>query len=79
MTRKSSRYLALFLALCLGVSLIPAGLFSTSALAESYGMVINSSVKLRREARSNSAFWFVLPVGWVCQIHEETNAGGQHW
>ena len=79
MTKKSSRYLALFLALCLGVSLIPAGLFSTSALAESYGMVINSSVKLRREARSNSAYWFVLPVGWVCQIHEETNAGGQHW
>ncbi|MBQ3705433.1 MAG: SH3 domain-containing protein [Clostridia bacterium] len=79
MTRKRSRVLAMFLALCLGISLIPAGLDQTSAQAESYGMVINSSVKLRREATSGSAYWFVLPVGWVCTIHSETNSGGTHW
>ncbi|MBQ9211384.1 MAG: SH3 domain-containing protein [Clostridia bacterium] len=79
MTRKRSRVLSLFLALCLGVSLIPSGVFLSSAKAESYGMVINGSVRLRREASTNSAYWFVLPVGWVCEIHSETNAGGNHW
>ena len=79
MTMKRTRFLALFLALCLGISMIPGGLFVTSASAESYGMVINGSVRLRREASTNSAYWFVLPVGWVCTIHNETTVGGVHW
>ena len=79
MTIRRSRLIALLLAFSLGISLIPGGLFITSAKAETYGMVINGSVRLRKEAATNSGYWFVLPVGWVCTIHSETNAGGQHW
>ena len=79
MTSKRSRLLALFLALCVGISLVPSGLFTSSALAESYGMVINSSVKLRRDAAKSSGTWFTLPVGWVCEIISETTASGIHW
>ena len=79
MTSTRNRFLALFLALCLGISLIPGGLFTDTAKAEAYGVVINSAVRLRKEANNNSAYWFVLPVGWVCTIRSETNAGGAHW
>ena len=79
MTRKRSRFWALVLAVCLGVSLIPGGLFISSARAETYGMVINGSVRLRREASSSSAYWFSMPVGWVCTIHSETTKNGVHW
>ena len=79
MTTKYSRLLALFLVLCLGLSVIPGNFFVSSAQAESYGMVINSSIRLRREASTRADYWFTLPVGWVCTIHSETNAGGQHW
>ena len=80
MTTKSSRILAIFLAVCLGISLIPASLWVNEARAESYGMVINGSVKLRKEAAKNSEAWpFTLPEGWVCTMHTEKNAGGIHW
>ncbi len=79
MTNARSRFLAFFLALCLGLSIIPAGLFASIAQAESYGVVVNGSVRLRRNAAASSAYWFMLPEGWVCTIHSETNAEGQHW
>ena len=79
MKKRNGRFLALFLALTMALSLIPGSLTDPAARAETYGMVINSSVKLRREATSNSDFWFVLPVGWVCTIHAESNANGTHW
>ena len=79
MTRKRSRFWALVLAVCLGVSLIPGGLFISSARAETYGMVINGSVRLRREASTSSAYWFSMPVGWICTIHSETTKNGVHW
>lgn len=79
MTRNRSRWLALFLAVCLGISLIPEAGFVSAAHAESYGMVINGNVRLRKDATAGSDYWFVLPVGWVCTIHSEKNAGGQHW
>ena len=49
MTTNKRRFLALFLTLCLGISLIPGGLFLSPAKAETYGIVINGSIKLRRE------------------------------
>ena len=79
MTLHRSRILAWALALCLGISLLPVGGFISSASAESYGMVINGSVRLRREASTSSAYWFAMPVGWVCTIHSETESGGTHW
>ena len=79
MTIRHSRFLALFVALTLVVSLIPGGLFNGSAHAEDYGMVINGSVRLRREASSSSAFWFVMPVGWVCTIHSQSTVNGTLW
>ncbi|MBR2823039.1 MAG: SH3 domain-containing protein [Clostridia bacterium] len=79
MTIRHSRFLALFLALTLAISLIPGDLMLTTALAEEYGIVINSSVKLRKDASDSSAFWFVLPVGWVCTIHSDTTVNGTHW
>jgi hypothetical protein len=79
MTTNKRRFLALFLTLCLGISLIPGGLFLSPAKAETYGIVINGSIKLRREASTKSATWFTLPVGWICEIHSEKNAGGIHW
>ena len=63
MTKQRGRLLAFFLALCLGLSCLPQGLMTASAANETYGMVINSNVKLRRQAKENSAYWFVLPVG----------------
>ena len=79
MTIRHSRFLALFLALTLAVSMIPGGLFVSSAKAEEYGMVINGSVKLRQEASAGSSFWFVLPVGWVCTIHSRSTVNGTLW
>ena len=64
MTMKSRRLLALFLTVCLGLSLLPAEGPRSSARAETYGKVINGNVRLRREATENSAYWFVLPEGW---------------
>ena len=79
MTMKYSRLVALVLAL----SLILTGFswLETEAQAADavYGMVINSSVKLRKEATSGSGTWFTLPVGWVCEIRSESNSGGTHW
>ena len=79
MTKQHSRFISLFLVLCLGVLMIPDGLFVSSARAETYGMVINKKVNLRKEPTSGSASWFELPVGWVCEIRSETNEGGKHW
>ena len=79
MTMKSRRLLALFLTVCLGLSLLPSEGPRSSARAETYGKVINGNVRLRREATENSAYWFVLPEGWVCTIHSEKNAEGIHW
>ena len=79
MTIRHSRFLALFLALTLAVSMIPGGLFVSSAVAEEYGMVINSSVKLRKETSSGSASWFTLPIGWVCTIQSTKTVSGKLW
>ena len=80
MTKRYSRLLALFLVLCLGFSGILDLVFTAPAqAATTYGMVINSSVRLRKEASEGSAYWFVLPVGWVCKIRNETTVNGKHW
>ncbi len=73
------RALALFLILCLGAAFLPGGPLGSSARAETYGKIVNGSVRLRRDAATNAQYWFVLPEGWVCTVHSETNAGGQHW
>ena len=79
MTMKYSRLVALVLAL--GLVLTGFSWPETGAQAEEtvYGMVINSSVKLRKDATSGSATWFTLPVGWVCEIRSEKSSGGTHW
>jgi len=73
------RFLTVFVALALVITLLPMDFVQNSALAEEYGMVINSTVKLRKEATSGSSYWFVLPIGHVCTIVKEVNNGGTHW
>ena len=63
MTMKSRRLLALFLTVCLGLSLLPAEGPRSSARAETYGMVINGNVRLRREAGIRKGACFLSSHG----------------
>ena len=69
MTLRPSRFLALFLTLCLMLTVLPA-MPLTSARAETYGVTTSGGVRLRKSPSKTGDTWFLLEEGIICTVQE---------
>ena len=78
MTLRPSRFLALFLTLCLMLTALPVGLPS-SARAETYGVTTSGGVRLRKSPSKTGDTWFLMEEGIICTVQETTTRENILW